>query len=248
MIKAIFLILLISLALTQSSTLPTADLSALLSKAGFASTTSTTPSADASAVLANLQAVPAGSTGIQKDATTSILIWLIQQIIDLKSQLALCCAKKPQVVRFKPVVLSGDITLHQLNQSLSMAISIPTNLNVYALLVEVFYFHSSTNNNSHGYMSAQIKQHGDYTNTAQYVSRKFNWYANTATELEIIPWNTNLPYTLDADLYDTYNTESATNPYGKNYYNIRLVGYMSLKVNRSLSIILYTASRMNLSN
>lgn len=111
-----------------------------------------------------------------------------------------------------------------------MNIDLPAGLNVYALLVEVFYYHASRNDNnvgSHGYMSAQIRQRGDYTNTAQYTSRKFNWYANTATELEIIPWNPTLPFILDADIYDTYNTEAANNPYGKNYYRIRLVGYMT---------------------
>jgi hypothetical protein len=112
-----------------------------------------------------------------------------------------------------------------------MNINIPTNLNVYGLLIEVFYHHSSTNDfiriGSHGYMSANMKQRNDATNVAQFMSKKFNWYANTATELEIVPWNTNLPYILDADLFDTYNTESYNNPYDKNYYSIRLVGYMT---------------------
>lgn len=72
-----------------------------------------------------------------------------------------------------------------------------------------------------------MRQQGDYGNTAQYFSRKFNWYANTANELEIIPWRSDLPNILDIDLYDTYNTEGAGNTYGKNYYRIKLVGYMT---------------------
>lgn len=36
-----------------------------------------------------------------------------------------------------------------------------------------------------------------------------------------------LSNTLQIKLYDTYNTEGNSNPYGKNYYIFKLVGFMT---------------------
>lgn len=120
--------------------------------------------------------------------------------------------------------------LHQQTSSLDLVVPMPPNTKVYGLLVQIYYYHASTNSvspGSHGYLSTKMKQRNDPVNTAQTYSRHFNWYANTATELEIIPWSMTNPYVLEAYLYDTYNTESPGNPYGKNYFRIRLVGYLA---------------------
>lgn len=76
-------------------------------------------------------------------------------------------------------------------------------------------------------MSARVKQTGDFSNYVKFISRKFNWYANTANEMEIVPWNTNLINTIDIDISDTYNTPGTNNQYGKNQYECRLVGYLT---------------------
>jgi hypothetical protein len=150
-------------------------------------------------------------------------------ISGLQTQIQQLQNRKPKVIRITPFDLSQPITLHQQTSTLSLAVPLPPSTNVYGLLTEIYYYHASTNSvspGSHGYLSTKMKQSGDTTNVAQTYSRHFNWYANTATELEIIPWNMAKPNVLEAYLYDTYNTESPGNTYGKNYFRIRLVGYL----------------------
>lgn len=107
MIKAIILILLISITFAQSSL--STDLAAAMAKAGI----TTTPTSTTSSKAKSVPTVTDPNCSQNNDVEASILIWLIEQVVDLKGQLANCCkAKKPQVVRFAPVDLTLAIYLH----------------------------------------------------------------------------------------------------------------------------------------
>ena len=104
---------------------------------------------------------------------------------------------------------------------------LPANTEVYGLLLAIHYYSAARSDSNHGYLSARINQKGDEANTIEFRSTKVNWYANTVNELEVVPWSMGLPGCLQLKLYDTYNTEGSNNPYGKNYYIVRLVGYLA---------------------
>lgn len=148
-------------------------------------------------------------------------------MVRLNERVARLEARRPQVIRIKPVDLTDHITLHEKEAFLEKEISLPANLSVYALMVTLHYYHASRNSNSHGYLSVKMNQLHDQASIVEMHSTKFNWYANTINELEIIPWNAHLPQTLQMRLYNTYNTEAQGNTYGKCYYVLKLVGYMT---------------------
>jgi hypothetical protein len=153
--------------------------------------------------------------------------FIYSELTKLNNKIDACCAKTPKVSRIAPYDLCGEISLHQQNAFLTKAIPIPPGKNVYGLLISFFYTNVASGVYNHGYMSAKIKQTGDSTNYVKFVSRKFNWYANTANEMEIVPWSSQLINTIDIEITDTYNTEGSGNSYGKNKYECRLVGYLT---------------------
>lgn len=61
-----------------------------------------------------------------------------------------------------------------------------------AIIISIYYHHSSINNDSHGYLWFNSFQHNDQQNRTEYKSQKYNSYANSDYVELIVPWNGNL--------------------------------------------------------
>ena len=76
--------------------------------------------------------------------------------------------------------MAGKIKLHQQDQTITPYIEVPKN--TIGILIQIYYYHTATNCDSHGYLDATFTQKGDNKNYVKFHSTKFNWYANTSNE------------------------------------------------------------------